>query len=98
MRPGGSISGVVTQDGRNVDAGACVLATPRSGSPSFMGLGLTEVFPRADRFSIPRLPSGKYAMNVFACDRGRFVNMAGDILGRASFVVVEVNSPNVTRG
>ena len=72
MGPGGSIRGTVTQGGVNEDNNACVLASPRAGSPAFRGLGTTEVFPAKGGYSIPGLAAGQYVVEVFPCDRGKF--------------------------
>lgn len=98
MRPGGTIGGTVTQDGSNQDKNACVLADPVGGSPAFRGLGTTEVFPSKGSYSITGLAAGRYAVETFPCDSGKFGNQwYPDATGPATAAEVSVVTGKTTK-
>ena len=99
MRPGGIISGTVTQNGRNQDQNACVQANPAGGSPAFRGLGSTEAFPSKGSYSIAGLAVGRYAVSVFPCDNGKFGSQwYPDATGPAAAAKVSVAAGKTTAG
>jgi hypothetical protein len=99
MRPGGAITGTVSQYGSNQDKNACVLADPVGGSSAFRGLGTTEVFPSKGSYSVTGLAAGRYAVETFPCYNGKFgTQWYPDATGPAAAAKVSVVTGKTTKG
>lgn len=99
MRPGGTLSGVVTDHGGHRLNGVCVgVATPAQAQiPDFF---LAVTFTRAGRYSIKDLAPGAYGLD-FSCSRGRWASQwfkskpdseSADLIAVDSGVTTAVNA------